>query len=64
MHEKETNLVYFDTEGLDHQTELGENYDVVTLLPHTLIAENIILMVRDRLNANEVLELIDKLADG
>lgn len=47
------NLAFFDTEGLDYQTELGENYDIVTVLPHTLIAENVFLVVRDRLNPNE-----------
>ena len=47
------NLAFFDTEGLDYQTELGDNYDIVTVLPHTLIAENVFLIVRDRLNPNE-----------
>ena len=47
------NLAFFDTEGLDYQTELGENYDIVTVLPHTLISENVFLVVRDRLNPNE-----------
>ena len=46
-------LTFFDTEGLDYQTELGENYDIVTVLPHTLIAQNVFLVVRDRLNPNE-----------
>ena len=40
-------------EGLDYQTELGDNYDMITVLPHTLIAENVFLVVRDRLNPNE-----------
>ena len=44
---------FFDTEGLDYQTELGDNYDMITVLPHTLIAENVFLVVRDRLNPNE-----------
>ena len=57
-------LAFFDTEGLDYQTELGENYDLVTVLPHTLIAENVFLVVRDRLNPNEVKELIDRLGDA
>ena len=48
-----SNLVFFDTEGLDYQTELGANYDIVTVLPHTLVAENVFLVVRDRLIANE-----------
>ena len=47
------NLAFFDTEGLDYQTELGENYDIVTVLPHTLIAETVFLVVRDRLNPME-----------
>ena len=58
------NLAFFDTEGLDYQTELGENYDIVTVLPHTLIAENVFLVVRDRLNPNEVKDLIDRLAEA
>ena len=57
-------LTFFDTEGLDYQTELGDNYDIVTVLPHTLIAENVFLVVRDRLNPNEVKELIDRLAEA
>ena len=47
------NFAFFDTEGLDYQTELGDHYDIVTVLPHTLIAENVFLVVRDRLNPNE-----------
>ena len=58
------NLAFFDTEGLDYQTELGENYDIVTVLPHTIVAENVFLVVRDRLNPNEVKELIDRLAEA
>ena len=41
---------------------MGDNYDVVTILPHATVSENVILVVRDRLNANEVKEVIDKLA--
>ena len=63
-HNMTDNLAFFDTEGLDYQTELGENYDIVTVLPHTLIAENVFLVVRDRLNPNEVKELIDRLAEA
>ena len=63
-HNMTGNLAFFDTEGLDYQTELGENYDIVTVLPHTLIAENVFLVVRDRLNPNEVKELIDRLAEA
>ena len=63
-HNSVGNLAFFDTEGLDYQTELGENYDIVTVLPHTLIAENVFLVVRDRLNPNEVKELIDRLAEA
>ena len=58
------NLAFFDTEGLDYQTELGDNYDIVTVLPHTLIAENVFLVLRDRLNPNEVKDLIDRLAEA
>ena len=61
-YENETNLAFLDTEGLDYQTELGDNYDVVTLLPHTVIAENVFLIVRDRVNPAEVIEVIEKLA--
>ena len=48
-----SHIAFFDTEGLDYQTEFGPNYDVVTVLPHTLVAENVFLVVRDRLNPNE-----------
>ena len=48
-----SNLAFFDTEGLDYQTELGNNYDIITVLPHTLIAENVFLVVNNRLNPNE-----------
>ena len=58
----ETHTCFLDTEGLDYQTELGDNYDIVTLLPHTIIAENVFHVVRDRVNPHEVMELIDKLA--
>ena len=47
---------------MDYQTELGRNYDVVTILPHTLVAENVFLVVRDRVNPNEISDLIQKLA--
>ena len=57
-----SNVGFMDTEGMDYQTEFGENYDIVTILPHALIAENVFLVVRDRLNPKEVSELIDKLA--
>ena len=53
------NFAFFDTEGLDYQTELGEHYDIVTVLPHTLIAENVFLVLRDRLNPNE--DLVPKI---
>ena len=55
-------FTFLDTEGLDHQTELGQNYDIVTILPHATMSENVVLVLRDRLNANEVKEIIDKLA--
>ena len=56
------NLAFFDTEGLDYQTELGDNYDLVTVLPHTLIAENVFLVVKDRLHPNEgTVKLIEKM---
>ena len=49
------NLIFLDTEGLDYQTELGQNYDIVSILPHALAAENVFLVVRDRLNPAEVM---------
>ena len=55
------NVLFLDTEGLDYQTEVGPNYDVVTILPHTIIAENVFLVVSDRLRPAEVLQLVDKL---
>ena len=58
------NLAFLDTEGLDYQTELGKNYDIITILPHTLIAENVFLIVRNRLNPNDVKDLIDRLAEA
>ena len=63
-HNMTGHFAFFDTEGLDYQTELGDNYDIVTVLPHTLIAENVFLVVRDRLNPNEIKELIDRLAEA
>ena len=49
------NLIFLDTEGLDYQTELGQNYDIVSILPHALAAENVFLVVRDRLNPAEAM---------
>ena len=63
-HNMTGHYAFFDTEGLDYQTELGDNYDIVTVLPHTLIAENVFLVVRDRLNPNEIKELVDRLAEA
>ena len=63
-HNMNGHFAFFDTEGLDYQTELGDNYDIVTVLPHTLIAENVFLVVRDRLNPNEIKELVDRLAEA
>ena len=63
-HNMTGNIAFFDTEGLDYQTELGDNYDIVTILPHTLIAENVFLVVTNRLNPNEIKELIDRLAEA
>ena len=51
-----------DTEGLNHQTELGESYDVVTITPNTLIAENIFLVVVNRANPKDIKDLIDVIA--
>ena len=48
-----SNLTFLDTEGLDYQTEFGKNYDIVSILPHTIASENVFLVVRDRLNPAE-----------
>ena len=58
----DTYFTFLDTEGLDYQTEAGENYDIISVLPHVLIAENVFLVVRDRLNPFEVGEIIEKIA--
>ena len=55
------NLVFMDTEGLSYQTEYGKNYDVVTLLPHTLIAKNVFLVLTEKLLPGKVNLLISKL---
>ena len=47
------NLAFLDTEGLDYQTEFGDNYDIVSVLPHTIASENVFLVVSDRLNPAE-----------
>ena len=45
------------------QTGMSANYDFISTFPHTLISENVILVVSDRLNPSEVKELIDRLAN-
>ena len=50
-----SHFTFLDSEGLDYQTEQGENYDTVSSLPHVIIAENVFLVVRDRLNPQEII---------
>ena len=50
-----SHFTFLDSEGLDYQTEQGENYDIVSSLPHVIIAENVFLVVRDRLNPQEII---------
>ena len=59
-----SNLAFIDTEGLVYQTAYGPNYDTITILPHLLISENVILVVRDRLAPIEVEKLIAKIVDA
>ena len=59
---EERNLLVMDTEGLNHQTELGDSYDVVTITPNTLIAENVFLIVLNRAKPREIMELISVIA--
>ena len=66
-HNMAGHFAFLDTEVFgeeQYQTEPAENYDIVTAFPHNLISENVILVVRDRLNPNEVKELIDRLAEA
>ena len=58
----DTFFTFVDSEGLDYQTEYGVNYDVVSILPNLIMAENVFLVVTDRLNPEEVRNTIDKLA--
>lgn len=60
----QTNIAFMDTEGMGYQTEYGQNYDTVTILPHTIIAENVFLVVVDRLNPEDVRSMIQRLADS
>ena len=67
LHDVDTeqkNVVFLDTEGLGYQTEVGPNYDVVTILPHTLIAENVFLAVSDKVKPAEVLQLVERLVEA
>ena len=57
------NFAFMDTDILDFQlTEMAENYDFVTILPHALIAENVFFVVKDRLNPDKLIKFVDKLA--
>ena len=58
------NLLFMDTEGLGFQTEYGKNYDVVTILPNMLIAENVFLVVNSRLRPNDVKNLFDRFGEA
>ena len=58
--DSDTNVVLIDTEGINYQTESGENYDIVMITPSVLIAENVFLVVNDRLKPSEVTEQISK----
>ena len=64
FYESGYNLVWFDTEGMDYQTELGNNFDIITVLPHALMSENVFFMVRDRVNPAEIIEFIDRLGQA
>ena len=55
---------FVDTEGLDHQTEFGDNYDMVTILPHILLSQNVFLVISERINPNEIEQLIEKMVDA
>ena len=55
---------YIDTEGLGMHTEFGNNYDIVTILPHILMAENVFLVVSERLLAGSVDHLISTIVDA
>ena len=58
------NFLFMDSEGLGFQTEYGKNYDVVTLLPNMLIAENVFLVVNGRLRPNDVKTLFDRFGEA
>jgi len=58
------NFLFMDSEGLGFQTEYGKNYDVVTLLPNMLIAENVFLVVNGRLRPNDVKILFDRFGEA
>ena len=58
------NFLFMDSEGLGYQTEYGKNYDVVTLLPNMLIAENVFLVVYGRLRPNDVKNLFDRFGEA
>ena len=62
--EETNNIVIMDTEGLNHQTEYGDSYDVVTITPNTLIAENIFLVVVNRANPKEIKDLLNVIANA
>ena len=59
-----SHFTFLDSEGLDYQTEQGENYDTVSSLPHVIIAENVFLVVRDRLNPQEIIGKVQNICKG
>ena len=65
-HNMAGHFAFLDTEVFgeeQYQTEPAENYDIVTAFPHNLISENVILVVRDRLNPSELKKWIDQLTE-
>ena len=53
---------FLDTEGLGHQTEFGDNYDMVTILPH--ISQNVFLVMSERILPEEIDQLIEKMVNA
>ena len=60
----EDNFVFMDTEGMGYQSEYGKNYDVVTVLPNMLIAENVFLVVRERLLPYHLISFFDRFGEA
>ena len=60
----EDNFIFMDTEGLGYQSEYGKNYDVVTVLPNMLIAENVFVVVSGRLKPNDLNSFFDRFGEA